>query len=363
MDLLEPAGLALVIVAGVILIVIIFFFSYFNTLMLIAAFTYPNAKIKAIGSPFIKRSRLRKLVDSGTREEFVEALRSEGYAISSAETDMKGVENAVNRELFDTLKETLFALPKGAKPFFDAYMWRYDAEAIKRVIRAKKTHKKMNPDEISIYSLDRKVIEDMVEAETVEDAKACLQGTKFQKAAEEKDDFSFESAVERVVFEKINESASAVDGDVANKIRRFVGALTDIVNIKTVLRAKEMGLSGEIAMKSLFSEGREIAEWRLKNMAEAADISAAIAELSGTAYGEALKGLSTAEDAEKALDAALLRLSGEIAMENSLDIGPSIFFFVSKEIEARNIRAVNLAIEYGMSWEDIEDLLVMEVDA
>ncbi len=362
MNLLEPAGLALVIVAGVILIVIIFFFSYFNTLMLIAGFTYPNAKIKATGTPFISRSRLRKLVESGTREEFVEALRSEGYSISSAETDVKKMEGAINRELFDTLVETLFSLPKGAKPFFEAYMWRYDAEAIKRMMRAKKMHRNPNPEEMKLFHLDRKVLEDMVEADTVEDAKACLQGTEFHKAAEETSDFHFESALDRAVFEKINESVYAVDGDVARKIKRFVGALIDIINIKTTLRGKEMGLNGETIMSSLLPEGREVAEWRLKNMAEAADTSSALAELSGTSYGEAMKGISTAEAAERALDAELLKLAEYMAMEGSLDIGPAIFFFVSKEIEARNIRAVNLAIEYGKSWEDIEELLVMEVD-
>lgn len=360
--MLDPAGLALIVVAGVILIVIIFFFSYFNTLMLIANFTYPNARIKARGVPFIKKSRLKKLVDSGTKEDFIEALRTEGYSISAGETENRALENAVEREIFDALKSSFDSIPNGAKPFFDAYLRKYDAEAVKRVIRAKKSGRKISSDSFLLHRLDRKVIEDMIEASTAEDAKAALQGTEFQRAHEESDDFSFEFALDRAVFEKMGESVSALDGDVSKKVKRMLGAMTDIMNIKMVLRAKNLGISPEKAMKSLFAEGREAAEWRLKNMAEAGDISSAIAELSGTSYGEILKGAVTVEDAEIALDAALLRISANMAMENSLDIGPSLLFFTAKDMELRNLKAVNLAIENGMTWADVEDLLITEAD-
>jgi V/A-type H+-transporting ATPase subunit C len=358
----DPVTISLLIVSLVVLLVVIFFFSYFNTLLLIANFTYPNAKIKATGAPFIRKSTLEKLVESGAREEFIEVLRSERYPISSGEIDMKSIEKAINRETFGALESTLFSLPNGAKPFFEAYMMRYDAEAVKKVIRAKRTGKKPDMDGILLYSLDNKVIEGMLEAENIEDAKAYLQETAFAKAAEERDGFSFETAVDRAVLKSISESISEIDSSISKPIRRFVGVLADIMNIKMVLRAKNMGLSGETIMKLIFPEGLEIAEWRLKNMAEAPDVAGAIAELSGTSYSEMIKGVSTVDGVESALDRALLKVSADISMENSLYVGPAIFFFVSKEMEARNLRVVSMAIEHGLSWDDVEDLMVTEVE-
>ena len=357
--LLDPTGLALLVVAGAILIVVIFFFAYFNTLMLIAGFTYPNAKIKAVGAPFVAKERLRKLAESGTKEELVDALRAGGYAISSGESE--DMERAILRENMEILKSTLFSLPKGAKPFFEAYMLKYDAEAVKRVIRAKKAGKKPDLDAIPTYSLDRRVLEEMAEASTVEDAKNALHGTIFSKAAGEGGDFSFESALDRIVFQKISESVFSVDGDIAKKLGVFTGVLTDLMNIKIVLRGKRLGLKGDDILSNILGEGRDVAEWRLKNMAESEDVSSAISELSGTPYSDVLKGISTVEQAEKALDEYLLRRAHQLAMESSLDIGPAIHFFVAKEAELRNLMALNIAIENGLSWDYIEDIVLTEV--
>lgn len=360
---IDTAWLSLIVVAGVLLIVIIFFFSYFNTLMLIASFTYPNARIKATGVPFIKKSRVKKIIDSGTKEDFVEALRSEGYSISTNETDFRSLERAIEEEIFGTLKSSLDSIPQGAKPFFDAYLRKYDAEAIKKVMRAfRKSNIKISSDSLLLHRLDRKLMEDVIESPTIEDAKAVLQDTEFRKASEEKDDFSFENALDRIVFEKIAESISYMDESVAKKANRILGSITDITNIKMVIRAKNMGIQPEKVLRSLLSGGREIAEWKLKNMVEAEDISSAIAELSETSYGDALKGADSAEDAEKMLDAMLLKISSDMAMESSLDIGPSLFFFIAKEMELRNLKAINLAIENGIGWSDVEELLVMEAD-
>ncbi len=359
--MIDPAGLGLLIVAGAVLIVVIFFFAYYNTLMLIASFTSSNARIKAIGIPFVQKERIKKLVDSKAREELVEALRTSGYAISSSESGADGLEKALDREGMEILRSTVFSLPKGAKPFFDAYMLKYDAEAIKRVIRAKKMGKKIEIEEIALYSLDRRVIEEMLESGTVDDAKNALHATIFSKAAAEQDDFAFESALDRIVFEKISEAVFAVDGDISKTLGVFTGVLLDMSNIKIVLRAKSMGIKGEDVLALIMGEGRELAEWRLKNMAEAQDIVSAVSELSGTPYSDALKGLSSVEEIEKALDEYLLKRTSELAMENSLSVGPAIHFFVGKEMEMRNIKAVNIAIENGLSWDDVEQLAVAEV--
>ncbi len=360
---MDIAGLALLIVAGAVLIVIIFFFAYFNTLMLIASFTYPNAKMKATGIQFIQAERLKKLVESGTREEFVEALRAGGYAISSGETDVDALESAVEREGMEIMKSTLFSLPKGAKPFFEAYMMRYDAEAIKRVIRAKISGRKLSPAEIPVHSLDRRIIEEMMDAGSVEDAKNALHGTIFSGAANEQDGLSFESALDRIVFQRMQDAVSSVDGDIAKKISVFVGVMIDVTNIKAVLRAKSMGLKADEILSLRVGEGREVAEWRLKNMAEAQDIISAISELSGTQYSDSVRGLSTVEDVERALDQHLLKRASQLGMEASLDVGPAIHFFVAKEMEMRNLRAINLAIENKMSWDEVEGLMITEVAA
>ena len=67
MDVIEELGLdsniglALMIISLAVLITIVLLMSYFHILISIASFAYPNARLRAIGNPFVKKQRLTEL--------------------------------------------------------------------------------------------------------------------------------------------------------------------------------------------------------------------------------------------------------------------------------------------------------------
>ncbi len=359
--MLDPITTTFAIIAIALLIVIIFFMSYFNTLLLIANFAYPNAMLKATARLFLDKDRLRKLSES-SREEFVEALRSAKYPISSGESDPDKIETAIDRHSFELMEETSASMPHKAKPFFEAWMRRYDIDALKKVLRTKRTGEKPDVSGLSLHSIDRKLLSEMAEARDLESAVILLQGTEYELGAEERSGYAVEAALDRNFFNGLVDSVSTVDSDIAQRVSQFVDMYADITNIKSALRAKQMGMKSEDALKSFVGPGSEIAEWKVKNMVDAADLERALAELSGTSYGDVVRGIMDMREIERALDRELFRRSLELETTYSLDMGPALSFVIGTEMESRNLKALNRAIETGLEWSDVEPLLVTEED-
>ncbi len=359
MSFFDPTTIGLLVVAFSLLVVIIFFMSYFNTLLLIAYFAYPNARVKAIGAAFLDEEKLKKLMESGSREEFIDIVRSEGYPIPSGETDADEVESCIELQSFESAKETAESAPHKAKAFFEAYMRRYDIEAIRAVLRAKTAGKNPDISSMPVYMLDRKILADIADASDMESALGVLQGSEYFPG-NEADMFLIDVALDKIFFKILSDSAFSVDHDVSRRVMEFSGKLLDVTNIRSMLRAKNMGLSGELAMKAVVGEGKEIAEWKLKNMADAADLERAVGELAGTRYAEILKGADSIAEMELALDRYLLKSMGEMETQYSLDIGPTMYFLMAKEFEKRNLFVLNRALGSEMKWKDIEPLLVTE---
>ena len=358
---MDPVTATFALVAIALLIVIILFMAYFNTLLLIANFAYPNAMLKAMPNIFLSKKRLRKLVES-SREEFVESLRAAKYPISSGESDPDKIESAIDSYSFERMKEVTASMPDKAKPFFKAWMKKYDVEALKKVIRAKRAGEKPNISELNLYALDRKLLSEMAEDRDLESTLILLQGTEYDIGAEERSGYAIETALDRKFFKGLEESASSVDGDIAQRVSEFVDMYADISNIKSALRAKYLGMGSEEALKSFMGPGSEVPEWKVKSIVDAADMERAVSELAGTKYDEILRGMSDLTKIESVLDSELLKKSREMEIKYSLDMGPALSFVIGKEMEARNLKAVNRAIEAGLDWSDVEPLLVTEED-
>ncbi len=355
----DPMTITFAIIAIALLVVIIFFMAYFNTILLIADFAYPNAMLKATDLPFLSRDRLRKLSES-SREEFVESLRAAGYPISSGEHDPDRIESAIEKHSYELFEETASSMPHRAKPFFEAWMKRYDIEAIKHVIRAKRAGYRPDISRVPLYTLDRKTLSEMAEANDAESAILVLQGTEYELSPEERSGFMVEAALDRKFYAGLVDSTSTVDSDIARRVSEFVDMYADITNIRSALRARVMGIPAEVAMRAMVGPGSEVPAWKVKSMVEAADLERAVSEISSTSYAEALRGTSGITEIEAALDRELLRRSMELETNYSLDMGPALSFVVARDMETRNLKAINRASEMGLEWNDIEPMLVTE---
>ena len=335
-------------------------------------FVYPNAKFEAMGNPFVGDKELDSIVDSKDIVSFKETINTlKDYNVSGDDT------YSIQKSLDDTFIETVEMMrndsSKKMNDFFDTYLEKLDIHLIKNHLKIKLEGREIDEKRIndSILSSTRKLLAKIMDAEK-EELPQILK------------DYGFDNELIQVVsmdtvdFLKID---TIIDKYVINKFtqvkvpykceqgkRRFVKTLTDIINIKNVLRAKQLGYDEESCKKLFIGEGREIPPWKYNELSELESVSQIINSLEGTSYYDALKDTieiynkeQSVQVLETALDSLLLKHVRDISTQNYISIGPTIRFLVSKEFEIRNLKIITKGVSENISPDVIKTFLVKEV--
>lgn len=352
---------------------------YLKTILDIAYFAYPIASVKAIGNPYIRSERVRELLESKSASEVTSNIVDSDYKIDvSGDADVDKIERALNAAYLKECENIAHMVPEGVKPFFRAYLMMLEAEQLKTAIRAKKmglppeeTEKKL----ISTGSITQALIRNVADADDVEGAVLILQNTPYGRPlsdalpdyAEMRSVLPLELALDKFVFKQFHSSKQHVDVSMTEPIGRFIGIYVDVINIKTILRAKKDGLEAETVQKYILLGGRELSEEGLKQISEYKDVMEIITQLEGTAYMSALeKAIPEYEETksiypfEVALDKFLLDSVLFLATAYHLGVGPLIKFIVAKQYEVRNIRAAIRGTSEGVPLEKMKKIVVCE---
>jgi V/A-type H+-transporting ATPase subunit C len=153
---------------------------------------------------------------------------------------------------------------------------------------------------------------------------------------------------------------------IAVPAREFIGKYIDIANIKVLLRCKSMGYDAE---QYIVYRGRELAEWKLKELAKAPGVPELINELEPTefkflsAHIEAYKRTQSCHAFENALERYFLEYLRWFAVKHGLTLGVPIKFVLAKEYEIKNIRAIAHAVYKALPAEDARTVLVFQEEA
>ena len=378
-----------VIVFGIIgvavLILIILFMSYYRTIITIANFAYPNAKLKAIGTPFINKEQLLELLESRSVSEVLSKIEAEGYKIEDG-----NIEYSLDKTLISQMKALTSSMPEGARPLFDAYLTKLDVNQLKNIIRMKNSgveKEEILKKALPVKNLTSELISDLADAKDIETMVSMLKETPFNDAFKTEtydpmisyeansEDFTekpgafpkMERMLDKYVYEKLRNATLKVDVDVAPCVSVFVGRYADIMNLKILIRSRKTGYDSDVLETFLVGKGREMAEWKLHEMALATNVQEIISETEGTTYAHPLKEAlpeyektGSVYPLEAALDRHLLKTMSALSLEHGLTVGIPIRFAVAKEYEVRNINAVIKGVSEGMSPEKIKPLLITE---
>jgi len=372
-SLIDTLGLptfVLIIVGVSLLIVVILLMSYFKVLISITNFTFPNAKIRAMGNPFVKEEKLKTLAESGSINEVYAKIREENYDLPKEETDdLRTVERKLEENIVESIKKTAMSVPTTFKPFVNTWLMKYDLKMVKRALKAMfRENGKEELDErmIPVRIINEDKIEEMKSARNVQELIAILKETEFEEALKGKerveDFYEFDVSLDRYLFEKIKKEVNKIEGEERSTVRYFFGKYTDIINLKMVIRGLREDVDEETLKDSLLPSGRELEDWKLDNMVEASSLEEALIELEGTSYDglkEAKASMSYFE-LEKRLDEKLLKVVSEIYSQDILTVGPLLKYLIAKEIELRNLKVLIRGVKEGLSAEKITDLMIME---
>ena len=337
-------------------------------------FVYPNAKFEAMGNPFIEEKELSGVLQSKDLSGFKDTLDSlKDYNIKGETT------YDVQRSLDDHFIKTIDMMRKDSskkmQEFYDVYLEKLDIYLIKRELKRKFSGISIESSSVNQALLPntKTLLEAMNDVEQ-EELPALLKSYGFSKEltnalTEETIDFlAIDTSIDTYLIDRFKQITVPYKCEQGKQT--FIKRMLDIINIKTLLRAKQLGYDLDSCKKLFLGEGQEFASWKFNELADVDDVSQVISGLEGTSYYGVLKDAIedyTKEESvqvlENALDGLFLKLVKDISIQNYISIGPTIRFIVSKEFEIQNLKIVAKGIGENLSSDLIKTFLITEASA
>lgn len=370
--------IALVFGISILLVLIIAIFAgYFRILYNIASFASPVARAKAIGNPFLIRENMDQLIESKNLHEITSKMTDTGFLMGvEYEDDIIRIDRALKIAYYREYENLLTTVPDGIKPFFLAFRMVLEAEQVKSAIRGKfggLSEDELNQIIIPVGIITPETVARICRAQSLQDAILLLHETPYGSILSESLEsysnsqsiFEMEWALDLSVFRRISESKIKVDSSLVGPVSEFIGLYSDIMNIKTLIRAKREHWSPEIISRFFVPGGAHYKEWRLVQLYENPQIQDIVNQLTGSDYYHVLEPQIPSYEAsgslhsfETALDTMMLEKISSISSVYHLTGGPLIKFIIGKLIETKNIRAVIYGISRGISPDKIKEYVV-----
>ncbi len=353
--------LAITISFLAIFVTIAFLMGFFRKMLNIGAYMGPNATIFAIGAKYTEKENIEKLLNYTNLTEVISDIGKEGYNIE----DLKKYDIELEKSMLAMVQRVVEMLPDEGKSFAEAYMLKYDANMIKRILRAKYAGVSKNRIYEEVYEgrfISKLIIQHMVEATSMEDAITALDATPFAEVIkvwnESNDIYKVDIALDRIVLKNLVESKRMLDENSMEPINIVIPMFVDVFNIKTIVRAKSAGI--EDIGNLLLDGGYQLSDWKVRSMANARTLDEALSQLEGTDYAF-LRDVEDPFIVELELDKMLLRKVNEIGLTFATTAGPLIMFLVSKEYEVRNLKGIIKGFMEDLPKDRIRGLLVGDV--
>jgi ATP synthase A1 C subunit len=369
---------ALVFGISILLILIISIFAaYFRVLYNIASFAAPVARVKAIGNPFLIQENLDQIIESKNLHEITSRISEAGFLTGAEyEEDITRIDRELKSVYYREYENFYQTVPDGIKPFFSAFRMVLESDQIKSFIRGKTGY--VAEDElreliIPVGIITPELIERICRTKNLQDSVLLLHDTPYgsiladslETFRNNKSILEMEWSLDLYVFTCISESGYKIDSSLVGPVLEFIGLYSDIMNLKTLLRAKREHWSPETISRFFVPGGSHYKEWRLAQLYENPQIPDIISQLSGSDYYHVLEPhilsyevTGSLHPFERALDTMLLNKISAISTVYPLTGGPLIKFIIGKSIETKNLRAVIYGISRGISPEKIKDYVV-----
>ena len=336
-----------------------------------AMFAYPNALFEAMGNPYLEEKQLGNIIESKDLHAFKEVLNSlKDYHIDCDDT--YSVQKSLDDHYFQILMMMQKNNSKKMSSFYRMYREKMDIYYIKNQLK-KFVLGKGEDVEIreSILPSTKLFLGKLKDAGT-ENLPEILASFGFEKElveaimTEHPDIQTIDIEFDKYILEKF--SQVTVPYKCEEVKQSFIKMTIDVMNIKNVLRAKHLGYDAASCKQLFLGEGWEVASWKFNEMAEVDQVSQAIAALEGLSYFSVLKDAieqytkeNSVQILENVLDGYFLKLVKDLSLKYYLNLGPTLRFLVSKEVEIQNLKVIAKGIGERLSSDHIKKLLVMEV--
>lgn len=337
-------------------------------------FAYPNALFEAIGNPYVDEKEINRILDCKDLSGFVDSINTlKNYNITG--DNSYEIQRSLDDHFVDTINMMKKDSPKDMSDFYNVYLEKLDLYQLKNLLK-----NKLEDIPVEDFSLDDVILETSKELmRKIKDFDKkeipdILKNYGFEKeiidvvSNEKTDFFSLDNEINKHLINKFRKVKVPNKCDQGKHL--FINRMIDILNIKNILRAKQLGYDSDTTKKLFLGEGQEIAAWKFKEIAEVDQVSQVISSLEGTSYYNVLKDNieeynkeESVQVLENALDGLFLKLVKDISLQYYVSIGPSIRFLVSKEFEIQNLKVVTKGLGENLPPDIINKFMVMEAKA
>ena len=337
---------------------------------------YVTARVRARRGVLFDDDEYSKLVRMSPAEiaRYMEEseYEQEINALGSRHNGVDLIEYALNRNLARHFGALLGFAEGQLYDLIARYLRKFDAWNVKTVFRGVYTDadsEAVETDLIRAGEFDDALLNQLLEASTVEDVVTVLDDTMFGDGVEAAvADFQetdtlvpLENAVDRAFYEQL--LGALPSGEAIGLYREFLKAEIDFRNSRNALRLARSG--ADIDPGAYFIDGgRLFSASEMTTLVQ--NTEELITRIQESGYGkrlsEPLNELETADsliDFERALEAVLLRYSRQLGNSYPLSICPIVAYILMKEREVTNIRAIARGREAGLSETAIEQELVI----
>jgi len=315
------------------------------------------------------------------------AYQQEISEIPPQQVSSISLEDAVLRNFIRTVDEIARYSPKNVSEFLTTSLKKFEASNIKTILRSKSAGVSIDDalrNIIPAGELDHAKCKEILEkSQSVRDIVKHLSHTTYGLVLEqvleeyEKTELllQLEVAVDRCVYGQIWKAVRKLKGLDGRIARTILGLEVDSINIRTILRCKQMALSQDQMIQFLIPVSDVFRRRELEEAAKAADAGATLDRLLATArvnlardYQHLLIELTKDYESrrsiphlEMVLDRGLLRTSLRMLKRYTpfFNIGLVLAFLNLKWFELRNLRTIIAGVERGMPRSKVKELLIL----
>jgi V/A-type H+-transporting ATPase subunit C len=297
------------------------------------------------------------------------------------------LEDAVLRNFIRTVDEIARYSPKNVREFLATTLKKFEASNVKTILRSKSAGVGVDDalrNVIPAGKLDHATCKEILEkSQSVRDVVKHLSHTTYgpvlEQVLEEYEKtkllLPLEVAVDRCVYGQIWKAVVKLKGLDGRIARTVLGLEVDSINIRTILRCKQMGLSQDQMTRFLIPVSDVLRKKELEEAAKATDTRAILDCLLAAArlnlardYQHLLIELTKDYESrrsiphlEMVLDRGLIRTSLRMLKRYTpfFNIGLVLAFLNLKWFELRNLRTIIAGVERGMPPSKVRELLIL----
>lgn len=346
-------------------------------------YNFIAAKIKAMYNRLLEREVYIKLIKTRNINEYITVLSKtiyNQYIRDVRDVDLQSMESIILKSLFDDIMVIIRYSPKNVSNFIVNFLDRFEVENIKVIIKG--LFLKINPREIVKYIVPTPLgltLDDYYnvfeKSNDIEGLVRLLNGTdygdiikKYLALNREYPYIFIDSDLDKYVYLKLWVMKEEIRKRLDRKIAEgFLGLEADLLNIRTILRGKKLGLSFDDIREFIIPIYYTINEGDLVDMLKSKDIEGVFSIISRSYYGYLLRKVLEdyrLRDSISLIDNEMMKLMIRFSREivkrylSLTHIGWLLSYINLKWIETRNLRILLYGIIENIPREVLEKVVV-----